>query len=408
MASVSGTSQRHLSEPDSDELTGHQSTDRILRTFARFVAAGYGFYLVLVLSDIIATADQMVWWWTPAVGVLVFGSGLSMGVLSGGSIARMQCAAAIAATAFLLAAVSWWFCWDGTQTTTDRGMWLSVFPGLASLAAAIAWPAWVAFGHMTLAVTIMMLINQAARDPRMNSPFLPDLVFGLMFCAIFVGATVMALRTGRILDATRATTHAAAASAAAVQARTVERERFDALIHDDVMSTLLAASRGEVDPTVRRQARHTLRRLNLLRSEAASDAAFDSDTVLAHLRVMATQVDENAAIGATVDPKAAASEYPADAARALGAALAEALRNSIRHAGRGTRRALSVTITPALVLVEVSDDGVGFDPAAVAPHRLGVAVSIRARMQQLPGGSAVITTGPGAGTRVTLSWTAAA
>ncbi|GCE39587.1 Putative two-component system sensor kinase [Rhodococcus wratislaviensis] len=409
MASDSGAPQRALSGRGLETSTSQESADRILRTFSRFVSAGYAFYLVMLLPDIVATAPQMAWWWTPVAVVLVFGSGLLLGVMSlRRSATWMRHTAAVAALSFLLVAFSWWFAWDGTQTVKHQGVWLSVFPGVASLAAAAAWPAWLAFGHLAVAVTTVMLINQAARDPSMNNPFLPDLVFGLMFCAIFVGATVMALRTGRLLDATRAATHAAAAGAASVEARTVERERFDALIHDDVMSSLLAASQGGSDPTVQRQARHTLGQLNSLRTASASDTTFDCDAVLAHFRAMATQVDENVAVRADVDPAAAVTEYPADAARAMGAALAEALRNSMRHAGMGARRALSVTITPAMLAVEVRDDGVGFDESAVPPHRLGVVVSIRARMQQLPGGAAVIETRPRAGTRVALSWMAPA
>ena len=55
------------------------------------------------------------------------------------------------------------------------------------------------------------------------------------------------------------------------------------------------------------------------------------------------------------------------------------------------------------VRVEVADDGAGFDPQAVPPHRYGVRESIQARMAAV-GGQAEIVSAPGQGTRVLLEW----
>jgi signal transduction histidine kinase len=55
-------------------------------------------------------------------------------------------------------------------------------------------------------------------------------------------------------------------------------------------------------------------------------------------------------------------------------------------------------------IVEVLDDGIGFDPAAVPETRLGIAVSMVARMRAIPGGNAMVVSAPGVGTRVAISW----
>ena len=55
------------------------------------------------------------------------------------------------------------------------------------------------------------------------------------------------------------------------------------------------------------------------------------------------------------------------------------------------------------IQVEVGDDGAGFELAAVPTERLGVRVSILERMSSA-GGHAEITSAPGSGTRVVLSW----
>ena len=53
------------------------------------------------------------------------------------------------------------------------------------------------------------------------------------------------------------------------------------------------------------------------------------------------------------------------------------------------------------VAVFVRDRGAGFDRAAVAPDRRGIAESIEARLERA-GGTAAIVTAPGAGTEVEL------
>jgi signal transduction histidine kinase len=55
------------------------------------------------------------------------------------------------------------------------------------------------------------------------------------------------------------------------------------------------------------------------------------------------------------------------------------------------------------IVVEVGDDGCGFDPDAVPTERLGVRVSILERVASV-GGAAVIDTALGEGTVVALHW----
>ena len=105
----------------------------------------------------------------------------------------------------------------------------------------------------------------------------------------------------------------------------------------------------------------------------------------------------------------AAGMPPAEAlaavAEALLTATEEALRNSLRHAGPANLT-VHVTVRDGGVEVNVLDDGVGFDPAAVPGERLGIAQSIEARMRDAAGGSAQVVSTPGVGTRVVLGWSA--
>jgi signal transduction histidine kinase len=86
-------------------------------------------------------------------------------------------------------------------------------------------------------------------------------------------------------------------------------------------------------------------------------------------------------------------------------AAAQALVNSSQHAGQGpVRRWVALDRTgDAGVLVEVGDDGVGFDTGSVPEERLGVRVSIVERVANA-GGRACIDSRPGRGTVVRLMW----
>jgi len=76
----------------------------------------------------------------------------------------------------------------------------------------------------------------------------------------------------------------------------------------------------------------------------------------------------------------------------------EALTNTARHAG-ATRAWVRLAAAAGAVLLEVGDDGAGFDAAsAAAGHGLA---SIRERVELL-GGSVVAGAAPGGGARVSV------
>lgn len=386
-----------------------RSLERLVKMFARFVGTGYVAYFLILLPEIRRTAFLTPTWWNWFCVIAVFGTGLLFGLSSfSGSIRAIRMAGSIAAVTYLLCVLGWWLAWD--QTLFDvQGLYLSTFPGLASLAAASVWTPVLVFVHMAVGVIAAQSINYVLREPFVTTPLFADIVFGMMFCTIFVAATLAALRTARILDATITRTQAQAARSAAAAARAVERERFDALTHDGVMSSLLSVARQGRSPSVVNQARLTLRQLDSLRTHSAPTSV-DADEAIAQLRATANDVDESVivhieSLSQTSTSDVAPQAYPADAVRAIGAALAEAMRNSLRHAGP-SNRTVTVRTRPGILQATVTDDGVGFDRASVPPHRLGVAVSIEGRLRQLPGGASRIDSIPGQGTTVHLTWCA--
>lgn len=142
-----------------------EDTDRILRMFARFTSVGYAAYLVILWPSITDLAPRMEPWWTPTIVVVVFGCGLLPGALSFQTDTQaMRASAAVAATVFLLAVASWPAAWNGPDLPASDGVWLAAFPGLASLAAVLAWPIPVAFVHLVIGCAGVQAINLVARD----------------------------------------------------------------------------------------------------------------------------------------------------------------------------------------------------------------------------------------------------
>ena len=386
MATLSpATPQIAPAQPDHAAVQSDQAAEiRIERLFSIFVGAGYLGYLPLMAGAIGNAAEHTAAWWTPSALLLVFGPAV---VLLVAALTRHRTVARwagrSAAGGFVVAAVSFGPAWDG-HPIPDY-LWFAIISGLAALAAAVTIsPRW-AFITLIAATIPANVYQYLVRDSSNTHNLLVTMLF-------FSSLAFTVLEN--------ANTYAEAAAAAAATARRSQRSHIDALLHDWVISTMLAAGRQGNTESVRRQAALTLDKLDsgpivLTRVPAA--------TAMAQLRAGVLEVDLTQPIDARIDE--AANDIPADVIDIIDAAICEAVRNSIRHAGPGARRTVSMIITADGIDATVIDDGTGFDPADVAPHRLGLAVSILGRLRALPGGSAEVTTAPGEGTRVDLRWT---
>ncbi len=91
---------------------------------------------------------------------------------------------------------------------------------------------------------------------------------------------------------------------------------------------------------------------------------------------------------------------PLAAKEALYRIAQEALHNSVKHARAATAQ-VRLRVLAAGVQLEISDNGVGFDPERSFPGHLGLQ-SMRERVSQL-GGSLEIASAPGQGTRIRVT-----
>lgn len=227
----------------------------------------------------------------------------------------------------------------------------------------------------------------------------------VLLCTLSVGPAVLvsgAWRAAGRLDALADEAAAASAAASRAAAALDARRELDAVVHDTVLAALHTAVRDPRAPELRQLADGALQtfRSGPARGEAEGvDAHEVGRRLQTSLAAVAAHADLDVRDGPAV---------PGHVARALVDAALEAARNSRRHGGgAGSAPDITVVVAPTPggsgLQVTVSDDGVGFDPSLVPPQRMGLAVSVRERMQRV-GGSADVVTATGSGTRVRLAW----
>ena len=185
------------------------------------------------------------------------------------------------------------------------------------------------------------------------------------------------------------------------------RRRADNFIHDRILSVLKVIPTESTEPAqLRAGAREALADLSTAAAEPDAPARV-SELLAALTRRLRTIGGDDVVICDSITQDL---DLPPEAARALIDAAAEALRNSLAHAagpdqeGRIARTAILRSDADGITIT-VSDDGRGFDPEHTGTIRHGVSGSIIARMRDAQG-QARIDSSPGAGTTVTLSWSA--
>ena len=202
-----------------------------------------------------------------------------------------------------------------------------------------------------------------------------------------------------------------------ISAQDEERARIARELHDSSAQTLTAlllqlsaAARDEQDPAM-------AVRLEEIRSMAA--AALDEVRVLSHTvhpRVLddlglvaalewlarRTRTASGIDIEVNFPEEVAPFPVPPAAGSVLYRVAQEALTNAVRHAKAKTVR-VSLEATPQRAVLDVRDDGVGFDLEEAEKRRPGMGLfSMRERVS-LVNGTLVITSAVGAGTRVQAS-----
>ncbi|MDF6101210.1 sensor histidine kinase [Gordonia hongkongensis] len=408
---------RRAFESDSAE----PDLDRVRRVGARFLGLGFIGYPVVSAASILASAPLTDAWWPPLSILLSVGPGiLLIAATFRPGTAWLTPLALTTWAGYILGLGLWFVAWNGTTLTNpdDSAQWMVAFCGMPSMVLMLVRPR-LAVAGLLVSSTLAHISQQLGRFGEVTSDAPVEILWSLVFTGVFLAVVLVATRTGRELDETREETYRTAANVAAASAREVEKERFDAIVHDRVIASLLAVRPGRPDERLAAQAASALDELARVPGPGDADTVPDVE-VVRRIRSAAADISERFDVevvgGQNADdqdpgdqdgmdvPRAERASYPVEVLDAVVEAMSESLRNVLRHAGDDAECAVIVQLASDALSMAVVDDGVGFDPESVAVGRLGIAVSIRGRLARLPGGHARVHSRAGRGTTVQIRW----
>lgn len=213
---------------------------------------------------------------------------------------------------------------------------------------------------------------------------------------LLVPIVAVVLAVGAIGGTAGAVSRAVARSLRRESDREIRRE-IAANLHDGVLQTLAVIARRSTDPDAAELARDADREL---RGYLSQDFAAEPTDLRAALAAVCRNAERAHQLHVTYAPDPDLPRRPVDVVTAVAGAAAEALANVAKHAAatRTTVYAAPDDDEQGLIVV-ITDDGCGFDPATTA--RRGLRHSISARIDAL-GGNTTITSTPGNGTEVQL------
>lgn len=289
---------------------------------------------------------------------------------------------------------------DGFELSAAN--WVAKFAlGTAALAGAV-----FSLSRLLVALPILVLFTLAAAAlrsgglPPLESGFLNHVNSSLWFAVLLHFMRRYLTAQAEAVDAATARRIAAETAAAAGQARFAERLRQFRHLHDTVLATLTAISRGGLDHRTEAVRARCGRDAEYVRRLIAEEGPEQATSLGARLAAAAEAAD---AIGVRVHllvgelPDA----IPDRVVDGIGDATREALNNVARHAGTG-RAWVTTDWTDGTLTVRIVDRGRGFTPDRTTSGS-GLRRSIKQRMREA-GGYVQVFSEPGEGTCVELVW----
>ncbi|GAA1819255.1 sensor histidine kinase [Agromyces neolithicus] len=357
-------------------------------------------------------ADALVTGSGAALMAVLYGAIVALAVATVTKVAvRVACIGF--AALFAASLVAWPFLVVDPAALDGSAPWLYYLCTVATTAAALALsPLWAA--AYTLVIPALYGVVRLTESGGEAGPLLAvlDSLYAVVLGVVVLAIVIMLRQAAEQVDTAQEAALERYDVAARQHATEIERVKVDALVHDSVLTTLLsaaAATTPDQQSLAARMARDALLRLD----EAGATGAGALDTVglpvlVRRLRAALTTFNTPFIVRVV---NAGGVELPVEAVDALYTASVQAMVNSLQHAdepGRRARRELRVRgVRAGGCVIEVSDNGVGFDRVSVPAERLGLRVSIEERMGNA-GGSAEIESRPGHGTTVTVAWPAGA
>ncbi|MDG2497324.1 MAG: ATP-binding protein [Aquiluna sp.] len=182
-----------------------------------------------------------------------------------------------------------------------------------------------------------------------------------------------------------------------------EGQVIDSLIHDSVLHTFLVSATAKStaqQKAVAVLATQSIAKLQELENPEEIDNSVSVLGLFRALKVAITSMSPNVSVELRTGRK---PRVTMDVGQALTGATLQAVDNALAHA-KATKIDVILDLQSGdLLSITVADDGIGFKPDRVPGDRLGIKLSILAKMQNV-GGSADIASSSRNGTKVSLRW----
>lgn len=292
------------------------------------------------------------------------------------------------------------------SAASDYRPWIWWATGTASMAMGMYLPRWwaIAYAIFMPGSWVLLRISPIGGSAPIGLAIL-DGVYIVLFSAVVLTLVAMMRIAARRVDLANGKELAVSRDRAALEAAEREREQVDDLIHDQVLTTLLLASKAE-DEEHRRlateSANRAIERLKFVASgEAVSGEALLGNNFATSLENAILRLSPSFRCNVSVTGELT---IPLAVGIAITDATLQAVQNSVQHAGRNASRNARIKIDAKRIKVAIVDNGKGFHPSRVPANRLGIRNSITRRMLSVGGEKPMVISAPRKGTTVTLTW----
>ena len=301
---------------------------------------------------------------------------------------------------------TWPLAWTGSQPP-DEAPWLWICLNLGAVCVALVWGVRVGLGY-----TLVVLVGFAGIRLTVSGGAIGPLAAAQEAVTNGIVPVGLLLTLNAFLEGVDALDQSIADSQHAEREMVLEqtlvehRRLLDGIIHDQVMTALVAAVHNDRPPAqVAQVAQQALTTLETAAAPGGTVAPVTADNLGRLLHDVVASVSEDALVTAHPAPSMD-WQVSSQVASLVSQAVREAVVNATKHAHASS---IDVHVRPGVIgdlralEVCVIDDGLGFDPEAVPEGRFGLKVSIGERMR-LVGGASSVESMPGSGTTITLTW----
>ena len=338
-------------------------------------------------------------WWMIIVGGGIVAASVGMMIASFVGW-KLRSFALVYVTVVTFGLITWPAAWQ-SQEVAQSSPWLWMTLGVAAICLAVTTGTGWGFAY---AIASGLLFAAVRMTPSGQSASLlgafQDMINLIMNASVVIVALGVVSNAFKELDEAEAATRKEATDAAIEEALLEERHRLDGIVHDEVMTTLVAAAHAAGDDHVAQQAQRAVDRLAQAETQTEARLPVTGDQLTWLVTDVVSALVPQARFVSEVENLA----VPQQVASTLGMVVREVALNVAKHSKATEVEVRLTSPEKGGIAITVADNGIGFNPDLVPKRRLGLQVSVVYRMWAI-GGTAEIHSSPGEGTSVNLSWT---